>query len=154
MAVLLDPNVLELIASQLKEANVFDSVEVVEHGVNAAAPGEEVDATYYLAIEEDEVFAGMQTPDRWLSGSIEGDLVHTGDKLDDLLADELYELGVTKTLAMEHFRDEKKSFVFRSRIGQLIEEAGDGAGELIATILLAYQAMFIQLGDMDGEGED
>ena len=88
--------------------------------------------------------------DRWLSESIETDLVHTGDKLDELLEDELVDLGWTHgRLPFEHFRSDDLLFTFRTPI----DLARCGASE-VATVLLAYERCFRELGDMDGSDED
>lgn len=95
--------------------------------------------------------------DRWLSHSIEADLLNTGDKMEDLLEEELVELRVRHAgrelggLSVEHFRSEDKLFTFRSR---LPGAASDLAPETISGCLLAYEACFRNLGDMAAGGGD
>ena len=96
------------------------------------------------------VWVGLYTPDRWLSGSIEADVLHLGDKYEDLLEEELVDQGYEGRLAMEHLRDENKVFVFRSPVAL----EGGGEAEAVTKVLLAYEACFYELGDMSGEGDD
>ncbi|MFG0260350.1 MAG: hypothetical protein ACF8LK_08365, partial [Phycisphaerales bacterium JB041] len=81
-------------------------------------------------------------------------LVHTGDKMDELVTDELVELGCDDAVdVVEHFRSEDMLFTFRSRV-PVEGRTGDEAAAAAAAHLLAYEACFCQLGDMSGEGED
>ena len=113
----------------------------------AAASAEPAD--YRVSPEGDgAVWVELVTANRWLSESIETDLVHTGDKLNELLDEELADLGWQGAPAtFEHFRSDDLLFTFRSRVP-------DASPENVATWLLAYEQCFRQLGDMDDSGED
>jgi hypothetical protein len=102
-----------------------------------------------------EVCVSLVTAARYLSQSIEADLVNTGDKLEDLLWDELVDQGYEGAqLRVEHFRDPEKLFTFRSRLPQTVEKMRTKAGATTLTrVLLAYEACFRPLGDMEA-GED
>ncbi|HCT43654.1 MAG TPA: hypothetical protein DF699_00405, partial [Phycisphaerales bacterium] len=77
------------------DADVFASVEIDARGVCCEADGPAEPVYYRVYIEEGDIWVALETEDRWLSGSIEGDLVGTGDKLDDLLEEEIIDLGHT-----------------------------------------------------------
>ena len=106
----------EAVASRAREAGVFASVRVEAERLVCIA--KEVESAEYR-LDWDEagtLWVSLVTPDRWLSGSIEGDLVHTGDKMDELVTDELVELGCDDVVdTVEHFRSEDLLFTFRSR---------------------------------------
>ncbi len=131
----------------LTNAGVFASVARTEAGLRCDAMHVEEDC-YYAATAGDDgsVWVGWYTPDRWLSESVEADLVHTGDKIEELLDEELVDVGFAGKLSVQHFRDDDKVFVFRSRLDTPTSEA-------LVRALLAYQACFLELGDM-GPGED
>lgn len=144
----------EAVASRARKAGVFASVQV--EGQRLVCAAKEVEsAEYRLECDDAGTFwVSLVTPDRWLSGSIEGDLVHTGDKMDELVTDELVELGCDDTVdAVEHFRSEDLLFTFRSKV-PVAGRSRDDAASVAAAYLLAYEACFVQLGDMSGEDED
>jgi hypothetical protein len=145
-------SVLSRVAERARQSGLFGTV-LVEGGVlscqarNAAAP-----AFYRVVPDGRDVWVALVTPDRYLSQSIELDLVHTGDKLPDLLQDELIDLDYPTPvpLPVEHFRDAAKLFTFRSRVPQ--EDLRQGEEEAVRRVWLllqAYQACFVRLGDMD-----
>lgn len=88
--------------------------------------------------------------DRYLSQSIEQDLVHSGDKLSDLYRDELIDAGYpadesdaaatqggkdgAPMLPFEHFRDQQKRFTFRVAVPGAIEELAGVAGPAGASV--------------------
>lgn len=133
----------------LRDADVFETVTRTADGLRCDAMHVEEDC-YYAATTDDDggVWVGWYTPDRWLSESVEADLVHTGDKIDELLEEELADLGFAGTLTIEHFRNDDKVFVFRSKLPTDATNT-----DALVTALLAYQACFLELGDM-GEDED
>lgn len=133
----------------LKDAEVFEAVTRTDDGVRCDAMHVEEDCYYAATTDADGgVWVGWYTPDRWLSESVEADLVHTGDKIDELLEEELADLGFDGTLTIEHFRNDDKVFVFRSKL-----PADATNTDALVTALLAYQACFLELGDM-GQDED
>ena len=138
--------------ASLTEADVFESVLRTGDGLRCAALFVEEECYYAATTDNDGcVWVGWYTPDRWLSESVEADLVHLGDKIDDLLEEELLDLGFMGKLTIEHFRDADKVFVFRSKLD--LPADADAAAEVVTLALLAYQACFVELGDM-GEDED
>ena len=138
----------------LTETKAFAAIKRTDAGVRCDALYVEEEC-YYAAHAEDDgtVWVGWYTPDRWLSESVEADLVHTGDKIDELLEEELVDQGLSIKIALEHFRDREKIFVFRGKV-ELPGDSGEAAA-LLVKVLLAFQACFVELGDMgpDEDGE-
>jgi hypothetical protein len=135
-----------------REAQVFARVRRNDDALICKARDIESD-TYYrvqVASGHDLVWVGLYTPDRWLSESIETDLLHKGDKLEDLLEEELCDQGFEARLPVEHFRDDARQYVFRSPVFLPASEKLDGEGMIdrVTRALLAYQALFRELGDM------
>ncbi|MCC7388480.1 MAG: hypothetical protein IT431_06895 [Phycisphaerales bacterium] len=142
--------ILDGVAARARGAGAFASVSVEGSRLVCAAQGAE--AEYRLDIEPGgALWVSVVTPNRWLSESIETELLHTGDKIEELLEDELIDQGYDAgPLKVEHYRSVDLLFTFRSRV----PEGADASG-LAATCLLAYEACFRQLGDMaGGDGED
>jgi hypothetical protein len=129
-------------------AAVFGPVSVkngqlVCHAMASAAP-----ASYRLFLESGTLWASLVMADRWLSESIETDLLHTGDKVEALLEEELVELGLpAQRLKVEHFRSDDLLFTFRSPLP--IQVDSQDAAEQGVKYLLAYEACFRNLGDMN-----
>lgn len=106
------------------------------------------EAWYTVEREGDAWAVGLETPDRWLSESIEGDMLEGRDSAEELVDDELVEVGFRNRCGkVRHFRDEDKTYVFRADVPL---EGLDDAPAGIATFLLAFEAAFGQLGDMGG----
>lgn len=146
---------LETVRARVERSGVFGSVATVRGMVVCEARDAGAPAEYRLFEDAGAVWVGLFTADRWLSQSIEQDLVHTGDKLEELMEEELADQGEPKpgsALKFEHFRDDDRVFTFRVRT-PLTGSAPDGA-ERAARWLLACEAMFARLGDMQGGDED
>lgn len=115
---------------------------------------------YRVGIESGKVYVSLVMADRYLSQSIEQDLVHTGDKMSDLLKDELIDLGVdVPPVAVEHFRSADKLFTFRAVVPVAAAEFMEGQVEeselaMVANFLLGFEACFGPLGDMSAGGEE
>ncbi|QOJ00114.1 MAG: hypothetical protein HRU70_06275 [Phycisphaeraceae bacterium] len=156
-----------LLRRRAEEAGVFGAVEVAGGRVSCRAKASAALAHYRVECAEGRVWVSLVTKDRWLSQSIEADLVHTGDRLEDLLDEELVEQGEFakarparaepgRELTVQHFRSESREFTFRTPVpaepwGGLSTEHA----ERTARYLLAYEACFRRLGDMEaGEGDD
>lgn len=141
---------LEKVKAKAERAGVFGACEIrdgmlVCRAANAAAP-----ASYRLRAEGGKLWLSLVTADRWLSESIESDLVEFGDDLEDLLEEELVELGYTEgTLSFEHFRSDDKLFTFRSPLPVSPADQSPRAIDAVATLLLGYEQCFRRLGDMD-----
>jgi hypothetical protein len=147
------------LSQRATQADRFESVDLPgDEQLICTARGEDVDAHYAVWIDEQggKIWVALRTPDRWLSESIEASLMHTGDKLEELIEEELVELGFEFAVQFEHFRDDRMLYVFRSPL-----TIGEGTSaddpELIdraAALLLAYEATFGNLGDMAGQTDD
>lgn len=146
---------LDHVADQARQADVFDGVEQRDGAVICAARGAAAPAEYVVAVDEaaGAIWIVLRTPDRWLSESIEAELMHTGDKLEELVEDELAELDCPAKVTFEHFRDDDLRYTFRSPIRLAAGQAADDAEVMAKTTahLLAYEAAFRELGDMSAD---
>jgi len=91
----------------------------------------------------------LVTPSRWLSESIESDLVEHGDDLGELVEDELVELGYEGQglpPTFQHYRSPDLLYTFRTPI------PAPGA-ETATTWMRAYEQAFRRLGDMEEKPE-
>lgn len=146
--------VLEQVQSLAQDADVFDSVRIADGRVDCSARGCESDAGYRVEQDGSQLWVSFVTPDRWLSESIEADLQHSGDDLEDLLEEELADLDIEAEVTFEHFRSEDRLFTFRTPIS--LERGADArtAGEIAAKYVLAYEACFRELGDVAGARDE
>lgn len=148
----------EEVGDQARESKMFAKVRRNDEALICRARDVESETVYRVEVADshDVVWVGLFTPDRWLSESIETDLLHVGDKLEDLLEDELYDQGLEVRLPVEHFRDDEKRYVFRSPVFLPKSEKLDGEGMIdrVKRVLLAYEAMFRPLGDMSPDDEN
>ena len=136
----------------VESAGVFGPVSIREGQLVCAARDAAAPASYRLLADGGQVWVSLVMADRWLSESIEADLMHTGDHVEDLLEEELVDLGAPVTrLKVEHFRSDDLLFTFRSPLPP--DQGGDQAHGA-ATFLLAYEACFRNLGDMGDSGEE
>lgn len=144
---------LESIAAAARAAGVFGAVRVEPGRVIAAAKAPAAPAEYRVEVEGAKAAVGVYTADRWLSHSVEADLLHTGDDLEDLLQDELDEVGLPKLgLTIDHFRNDEKLFTFRSVTGIRLDDPH--ASKHLGAILLAYEACFRHLGDLHQDEDE
>ena len=147
------------VARAAERAGVFGAVEtrslptgpVLECRAKASA----APAFYRVYPEGGKLWVSLVTADRWLSESIESDLMHTGDKLEELIEEELEELGYDgPTPTYQHYRSDDKLFTFRTPIPVQAGEEGSVRGtETIVLFLRAYEQCFRQLGDIEAEPE-
>jgi hypothetical protein len=135
---------LEAIAERARGAGVFGPVSVDRGALICAAKNSAEPAEYRIFSDAGKTWIAFVTPNRWLSESIESDLEHTGDHIEELIDEELAELDYKGPPlgACQHFRDDQKLFTFRS-----VAPGADAA--TAATCLLAYEACFRRLGDVD-----
>lgn len=149
MGVEVGSELLNDVASRAEGAGVFGPVRVEASRVVCAAKNSAEPADYRISFDDrGDPWVELVTEDRWLSGSIEGDLVHTGDKINELVDEELADLGWEgPESTFEHFRSESMLYTFRSKV-----PAKDA--ESLSQWLLAYELVFRELGDMDDTGED
>jgi len=148
---------LDKLARAARDADVIEAVTVGDTTLRCEAREVEEPAWYGVSAEGDALWIGLYTPDRWLSESIEAELMHVGDKIEELLEEELIEQGYDAgPLAIEHFRNDDKVFVFRSKLTR--PDGGWSADDPAAVdtarqVLLAYEACFRELGDMSPSDE-
>lgn len=142
--------ILTSVRARAEAARVFGAVDVRDGMLVCRAKASAASASYRLVTDSGRLWVALVMADRWLSESIEADLMHTGDKMEELIEEELVELGVQGAdVTCEHFRSEDLLFTFRSPValpGSGIDSAG--ASEAAAAWLLAYEAAFRNLGDM------
>lgn len=145
------------IAASAQRAGVFGDVRVEGDRLLCDAAESAEPATYGLELVDGEAWVSLVMADRWQSESIESELVHTGDKLEELLDEELAELGYDSSEhgepTYQHYRSEDMLFTFRSRVPTQ-GLGGEALSQRLAVWLLGYEACFRQLGDMDTSGDD
>ena len=143
----------KLVEQGAQQADVFGDIKVDEHGVSCKAKNAAEDAFYRVSFDDGSFWISLETEDRWLSGSIEGDLVNTGDKLHELIEEEVIDLGHDEAkVNFEHFRSPEMMYVFRSRLSTPMDDAKAADHALIW--LLGYEIVLRELGDMDDTQED
>lgn len=137
-------------------AGVFASAAVEGDRLVCPAANSAEPAEYRLFTDAGRIWVSLVTDNRWLSESIETDLLHTGDKIEDLIDEELVDLGCDRgPLPVEHFRSDDLLFTFRSPLPFEPAHADrPDAIDLATKVLLAYEAAFRPLGDMDDTGDD
>ncbi|MFN7022207.1 MAG: hypothetical protein ACK4WH_12895 [Phycisphaerales bacterium] len=156
-------NLLEAVRRRAEAAGVFGSVSLSGGRLACRAANSAEPAEYRVDVQDGRLWVSLVTDNRWLSQSIEQDLVHTGDKIPELLDEELVDLGFDVkaaaargwTTTFEHFRSADKLFTFRTPLPIDLNAADSAASIDTATQhLMAYEACFRRLGDMDSGGED
>lgn len=147
---------IENLKPRAERAGVFESVKLRDGRLVCEASNSDAPAFYRIGFEDDRIWVELVMEDRWLSESIEADLVHTGDKLDELVEEEMVELGYEgPRLPFEHYRSSDMLFTFRTALPVEPDKAdSDEAARLAEQILLGYEAAFRQLGDMDVSDEE
>jgi hypothetical protein len=147
-------SVHKILQSVLPEANargVFSKIESLDDRIRCHAKDCPEPAWYELAAVGGAIVVRFATPDRWLSESIESDLMHFGDPLEELVEEELAELGWRgRVPQIKHFRDDAKLYTFENALPDGV--AGDPL--LAAKFLFAYEAAFRSLGDVGGGDDD
>lgn len=148
---------LKAVKSNVEKAGVFAeiTVEVENNRLQCAAAGSAEPAWYRLEPVNGHWHVSLVTPNRWLSESIEADLMHHGDPIEELIEEELVEQGYAGGhLEVKHFRSDDMLYTFES---PLPAEAGRFSGpstvEVATQWLLAYEAAFRRLGDMESKSE-
>lgn len=145
------------IKPRLEETGLFADVVIEPSRIRCDALSSAEPAYYSISAEGNTLFVGLQTPARYLSQSIEADLVFTGDKLEELIHEELVELGYdpkAPVWPVQHFRSEDKLYTFRSPLPvQTTDWATPAHAELAVMALKAYEAAFRPLGDMEEDDE-
>jgi hypothetical protein len=143
--------IFETVLSQANARGVFSRIETMPDRLRCHAKDCPEPAWYELASVGSQLIVRFATPDRWLSESIESDLMHFGDPLEELVEEELAELGWRgKVPTIRHFRDDDKLYTFENPVPA---ESVDSP-ELVAKFLFAYEAAFRALGDVGGGDEE
>lgn len=145
---------LQNIADRLRESNAFASVDCDGTCIRCRARDVESDAYYVFAPSGDRHIVRFETPDRWLSESVEAELYHSSDSLEELLEESLDELewpvDRVPVTTFRHFRSDDLLYTFENDV-----PVGEGAPDDAATIwMLAYEATFHELGDVAGESDE
>ncbi|MSR69500.1 MAG: hypothetical protein EXS17_04060 [Phycisphaerales bacterium] len=118
----------------------LEGARVVGDAKNAAAP-----AQYTLESLSSGWRIALSTADRWLSESIESQLVESRDSLEELFEEELKDLDCSAAApTVRHFRDEAKCYVFECTLPNAMPCAQ------VRVHFLAFESTFRQLGDMSG----
>ncbi len=128
-------------------SGAFGTITRDTAGLCCAARGSSAPAHYGVKRAGDRWLVSLATPDRWLSESIETSLLHSRDTMEDLLLDELKDRDWTEgAVAVKHFRDETKCYVFEAAL-PASSNARDDIRRL-GTLLVAFEGTFSELGDM------
>ena len=141
------------IVNDLQRSGRFASVEATDAAVRCRARDVESEAFYVLTRSERGLVVRFETPDRWLSESVEAELYHASDSLDELLEETLDDMDWPVDAApvgtFRHYRSEDLTYVFEHDV----PDHGDPA-RTACTWLLAYEATFHELGDVAGGDEE
>ncbi len=145
---------LQRVGERAESAGVFEGVNVTAQRLECGARGAAEPSFYRVDAEAGRVWVSLVMKDRWLSESVESDLMHTGDSIEELIEEEVVDLGGPRgAVPCEHYRSEDKLFTFRSPVGAE-DGLDDAAVERGARLLLAYEACFRRLGDMNAAGSE
>ena len=160
---------IDAVASDAEALDLFESVETREDRVICYADGPESPAWYAIRFdhvvaagaydEGEEVEASVtlswNSKDRYLSQSIESDLVYTGDDLDDMLDEELVDLGWSRGRLdpFKHYRDEEETFVFVFCLPLKQSKLTPNDAADLVKCLQAADLVFSELGDMAEDDE-
>ena len=145
-------SILDRVAGVARNSGCFGDVDLRDAALRCAAKEAAAEAWYTVQHEAGGWCVSLSTADRWLSESIETDLLHFGDPIEELIEEELVELGHDPKRdapmpTVKHLRSEDKLYTFENSVPEL--------GATTATkFLLAYEAAFRALGDVGGGGED
>jgi hypothetical protein len=148
---------LAAVRPAVEEAGVFAAVELRDGMLECQARDAAADAFYRLQPvhpgDASPLAVSLVTPDRWLSESIEADLMHYGDPIEELIEEELVELGWSGAAPIvKHFRSDDLLYTFTSEVPAV--GSRDEQARTAAIWLLAYEAAFRELGDMTAADEE
>jgi hypothetical protein len=148
---------LNAVRTNADRAGVFAEVKI-ERGMLTCAARDAAEPAWYR-IEPAAAGGGwnvsLVTPNRWLSESIEADLMHHGDPIEELIEEELVEQDYAgEPLPVKHFRSDDMLYTFVSPLPiNSAHDSDEQAARTATQCLLAYEAAFRELGDMSGAGE-
>jgi hypothetical protein len=137
-------------------AGVFERVERDGAMLRCHAKDTPEPVVYRLEAQPDGLWVSWNSADRYISQSIEADLMWTGDDLDDMIDEELVDLGWTRgrLKPLDHFRNDEMLFTFRSKLPLDPAQLSEADGEDLARCVLAYELAFRELGDMAGDEDE
>ena len=143
------------VARRARESGVFSAIEMAGDALVCRPRASGVDGEYAVTWDAGKggPYVVLRSADRWLSESIEADLMHSGDDMAELIEDELAELGEDYRPVVRHYRDEAMRYTFGSVMpdrGGSAARAADG----VLRLLLAYEAVFSELGEMSASRDD
>lgn len=153
-------HLLKAVRQRAEDSGAFASATVQNSCLTCIAKSSAGPAEYRLCINQNELCVLLVTPNRWLSQSIEADLMHTGDDLGKLLHEELANTSYNgNPLAVSHYRSDEKLYSFRTPIPIPLDSHGDVKAdpaniETAYIVLMSYQDVFSELGDMKGDTAD
>lgn len=141
------------VARRAERTGAFAEVRIEDGAVCCRDPIQP-EASFRIEPEGERLFVTWVSPNRYLSQSIEAELMWTGDDLDDLIDEEIADRDTRREPLgrVEHFRNDQKLFTFRSVVP--LEGDAEADAEALCRCLLAYQAAFRDLGDMKGGDGD
>lgn len=153
---------LDAVVAEAAESGNFASVvkapaDAPEHVlVVAEAKDTPEPVQYRLEVYNGKLAVSWCSPDRYISQSIETDVLWTGDDLDDLIDEELVDLGWDRgrLSPLKHFRNDEMLFVFISGLPLSPSDATSADSVDIVRAMLAYEIAFRELGDMAGDGDE
>ncbi|MSR43943.1 MAG: hypothetical protein EXS15_01090 [Phycisphaerales bacterium] len=147
-----DPtSTLTALAQHARESSCFAGVRQEGGRLECDAKGASAPAQYRVEVASDGWRVSLGTLDRWLSESIESQLVEGRESIEDLLQEELTDLEwMTPAPTVKHFRDESKRYVFECTVSLGKDTTTDV--HCARTFLFAFESMFRQLGDMSESG--
>lgn len=145
------------ITSALEAHDRFD--RATRHGarVEAHATATPDEALFCVEIDDEGVWLAWASEDRYLSQSIEAELVFTGDDLDDMIDEEIVDAGwdLGKLAPNAHFRDDERRFVFRCKAPVDAETLDPKThAPAFASALAGMVEAFAELGDMQPDDDD
>lgn len=154
--------VIDAVVKELGASDAFESVGIADEGkpdhvlLIAVAKDTPEPVFYRLEVVDGLLAVSWCSPDRYISQSIETDVLWTGDDLDDLIDEELVDLGWNRgrLKPLKHFRNDEMLFVFISQTPIKAGEATEADAADLAKAVLAYEIAFRELGDMAGDEDD
>lgn len=153
---------IDAVVSEATKGGLFESVAKADEGkpehvlVIAVAKDTPEPVYYRLELLDGHLAVSWCSPDRYISQSIETDVLWTGDDLDDLIDEELVDLGWDRgrLKPLKHYRNDEMLFIFVSALPLTPEAVGPDDAKDLARVLMAYENAFRELGDMSGDEPD
>jgi len=146
---------LKAVRAQAQQTGLFGEITVSKNCLICRALNSAEPAEYRICVEEKQLCVSLATANRWLSESIESDLVETGDDIADLIDEELRSISSYSgpALAVTHYRSADKYYTFRSPLPVPLDPTSDCKAdpahiEITYEVLITYQNVFSELGDM------